>query len=172
VNGIRSFLVWHSERFAFGHRFTWKYITAPWVGAALALFTYALIQSGVAIFGGDFSSSADGAATASYSQVLANFGVGVLAGYGAQNVFVWLDAQVERIFQVQPANVKVPDLTGKEQKDVEDILKEARLTLGDVQEEDLEDASQAGKVLRQTPSPGFNVAVGASVNIIVGRLKA
>lgn len=38
VNGIRSFLFWHCERIAFGRQFVCKYVTAPRVGATLALF--------------------------------------------------------------------------------------------------------------------------------------
>lgn len=165
VNGIRSILVWHAERGAFGQRFLWKYITAPWLGAALALFSYALIRSGVAIFGGDGPQN-----VATSSQVLATFSVGVLAGYGAHTVFVWLDAQVTRIFQVQPTTVVVPALAGKTQAEAEDILSAARLKLGEVKE-DQADEAQVGKVIRQTPPPGSAVASGVSVNITVGRLQ-
>jgi hypothetical protein len=164
VNGIRSFLVWHAERYSFGERFLWKYITAPWLGGALALFTFTLIQSGVAILGGT-------PGTASASSVLATFGIGVLAGYGSHKVFKWLDAQVTRIFQVQPITIIVPALTGKNQKDAEGILKAAGLYLGKVQKEDQDDPSLVDKVIRQTPTPHSTVDSGASVDIIVGGLK-
>ena len=164
VNGIRSFLVWHAERFAFGERFTWKYATAPWLGGALALFTYALVRSGVTVFSGDASPDA-----ATVSQVLAMFGVGVLAGYGSHNAFVWLDAQVSRIFQVQPTTLVVPALTGQTQAQAEDILGAAKLKLGEVKEEATTDPTQSGVVIRQTPPPGSSVASGVSVNITVGK---
>lgn len=167
VNGIRSFLVWHAERFAFGQRFVWKYITAPWLGAALALFTVALIRSGVALFNGDAAPD-----TASLTQELATFSVGVLAGYGSHKVFVWLDAQVTRLFQVQPVTVLVPELTGKSAEEAEEILRAARLKLGEVQEEDQDDPAQVGRVIRQTPPPGSAVATGVSVALIIGRSPA
>ncbi|MCG3207125.1 MAG: hypothetical protein FOGNACKC_00725 [Anaerolineae bacterium] len=168
VNGIRSFLVWHAERFAFGQRFIWKYVTAPWLGAALALFTFALIRSGVVVFNGDNAPD-----VASFSQVLATFGIGVLAGYGSREVFIWLDAQVKRLFQVQPsANVIVPELIGKTRQEAEDILRAVRLNLGDVVEQDQDEPGLAGKVISQTPPPNTPLAGSGSVNIIIGRLAA
>jgi hypothetical protein len=166
VNGIRSFLVWHAERFAFGQRFLWKYVTAPWLGATLALFSYTLIRSGVAIFDGEGPQN-----VATTSQVLATFSMGVLAGYGAHTVFVWLDAQVTRFFQVQPTTVVVPALAGRALAEAEDILRAARLKLGQVQEEDQDDVAWVGKVIRQTPPPGSAVATGVSVNLTVGHLQ-
>lgn len=168
VNGIRSVLIWHAERSAFGSRFVWKYITAPFLGAALALFTYALIRGGVAVLGGDTTQTAP-----NLVQTLTTFGVGVLAGYGAQKVFVWLDAQVSRIFQVPPSpTVSVPSLTGKTREEAEELLKASNLKLGEVSQEDQDDAAQAGKVIRQTPQSATEVASGALVNITLARLKA
>jgi hypothetical protein len=170
VNGIRSVLVWHAERGEFGQRFLWKYIAAPWLGAALALFSYALVRSGVAIFGGDGLQN-----VATTSQVLATFSIGVLTGYGAHTVFVWLDGQVARIFPAPlpapPTMVVVPALVGKTQQEAEHILRTVRMKLGEVKEEDQGDKAQVGKVIRQMPPPGSAVVSGVSVNLTVGRLQ-
>lgn len=96
VNGIRSFIIWHCDRHAFGRRYVWKYIADPWLGATLALIAFALVRSGVAVVGGEITPDAIGA-----TQILANFGIGALAGYGSRSVFVWLDAQVNRLFRVE-----------------------------------------------------------------------
>jgi hypothetical protein len=164
VNEIRSFLVWHSEREAFGHRFIWKYLMAPWIGAILALFTFALIRSGVAIFSGDSAPNAN-----SLSQSLSTFSIGALAGYGSRKVFVWLDFQVNRIFKVQTDTVSIPDLIGKTQQEAEDALDEAGLKLGDVIETDVQDPSKAGLVISQAPLAGSTIANGSSVNITIGK---
>jgi hypothetical protein len=89
INGIRSVLEWYPT---FDRKYAWKYIMAPWLGGALALIAYALLNSGVSIFGGG------GITDASAPRILAMFSVGILAGYGAQDVFIWLDAQVSRLF--------------------------------------------------------------------------
>jgi hypothetical protein len=105
VNGIRSFITWHCERGAFGKRYTWKYLADPWLGATLALFVFALVQSGVAVLGGVVSPTSIGP-----TQMAAMFGVGVLAGYGSRGVFVWLDFQVNQIFKIDPGpEVGSPD---------------------------------------------------------------
>jgi hypothetical protein len=90
VNGIRSLLDHYPD---FDRRYAWKYIMAPWLGAALALVAYTLLNSGLSIFG------ADNVAGGSPAQILAMFSTGFLAGYGARDVFVWLDSQVARLFE-------------------------------------------------------------------------
>jgi hypothetical protein len=90
VNGIRSILDHYVD---FDRRHAWKYIMAPWLGAALALVAYTLLNSGLSIFG------ADNVAGGSAVQILAMFSTGFLAGYGARDVFVWLDSQVARLFE-------------------------------------------------------------------------
>ena len=89
INGVRSVLEWYPT---FDRKFAWKYIMAPWLGGALALIAYALLNSGVSIFGGGSIADADA------TRILAMFSIGILAGYGAQDVFIWLDAQVSRLF--------------------------------------------------------------------------
>src|SRR5579872_2088686 len=75
VNEFRSFTVWHAERAAFGARFIWKVLFAPWIGAILALFAIALLNSGVAVLGADFTGT-----DAPTRQALSMFALGVRAG--------------------------------------------------------------------------------------------
>jgi hypothetical protein len=110
VNGIRSILDHCAD---FDRRHAWKYIMAPWLGAALALVAYALLNSGLSIFG------ADNVAGGSAVQILAMFSTGFLAGYGARDVFVWLDSQVARLFESDGMRSDVAAETPKENtKDV------------------------------------------------------
>lgn len=165
INGIRSIIGWHSERSAFGRRFVWKYIVAPWIGTTLALFAFALVRSGMAILGGDFQADA-----ANIKQTLSMFAIGVLSGYGSREVFIWLDAQVKRIFKVA-AEVKVPDLSHKTKDEAEEILKAANLKLGKVSEEPTEDESKVGKVISQTPLRDMSIGGGGTVDIAIAVKK-
>ena len=165
INGIRSIIGWHSERSAFGRRFLWKYIVAPWIGTTLALFAFALIRSGIAIVGGDLQTDA-----ANIRQILSMFAIGVLSGYGSREVFIWLDAQVKRIFKVTP-ETKVPDLMHKTKEEVEEILKAASLKLGKISEEPTEDESIVGKVISQTPMQDTSIAGGGTVDITIAIKK-
>jgi len=92
VNGLRSGLQY---RQTFQRRHTWKYLCAPWMGATLALFVYSLIRSSIGVLGGSSSSSV------STAQVVSNFSIGALVGYGSKDVFVWLDAKVGSFFEVK-----------------------------------------------------------------------
>lgn len=95
VNGLRSSLHYHNS---FDRRHAWKYLCAPWMGATLALFVYALLRSSVSVLG------SEAAGSVSNAQVLSNFSVGALVGYGSKDVFVWLDDKVTRIFHVAVAD--------------------------------------------------------------------
>ena len=94
VNGLRSSLHYHDR---FDRQHAWKYLCAPWMGATLALFVYALLRSSVAVLGGDAGGSVTN------TQVLSNFSVGALVGYGSKDVFVWLDDKVNKVFRVVAA---------------------------------------------------------------------
>jgi hypothetical protein len=100
INGLRSALQYCRT---FDSRHVWKYVAAPWMGAALSLLTYALLTTTAAVLGGQpvagLSADTVGIAT---PQLLSNFAVGALAGYGAKDAFIWLDAQVQKLFAVQP----------------------------------------------------------------------
>jgi len=91
VNGLRSTLQY---RKVFDRRHTWKYLCAPWMGATLALFVYALLRSSTAALGGNAGVNVGNV------QVLSYFAVGALVGYGSKDVFFWLDARVAKLFQV------------------------------------------------------------------------
>jgi hypothetical protein len=155
VNGIRSFLVNYHE---FSGRYVWKYITAPWMGATLAFFVYGLIHSGTAVFDGG------GANDIRSTQALANFAAGALAGYGAKDVFIWLDAQVENLFKVQQ---HVPDVTGQSEADAAATLHAHELAVGDVTQVPQENEKRAGTVIDQVPAPKETIARGDEVDVAV-----
>lgn len=163
-NEFRSFLVWHAERSAFGPRFIWKSIFAPWIGAILALFVIALVDSGVAMLGAEFTGE-----EASTRQALSMFALGALTGYGSLQVSRWIDAQVKRIFSTESAALKTPTLIGETLEVATGILKAANLRLGGVSDEHHVAADQVGKVVEQSPTPGSPIAVAGEVNVRVGR---
>jgi hypothetical protein len=103
INGLRSGLHY---RQTFQRRHTWKYLCAPWMGATLALFVYALIRSSIGVLGGSTTSSV------STAQVVSNFAIGALVGYGSKDVFVWLDAKVGSFFEVKKGDEPEPRKVG------------------------------------------------------------
>jgi hypothetical protein len=169
ISGIRSLLFWHGDLQGFGGRYIWKYITNPWLGATLALFVYALIRSGIAVFGGDSTAQAAGT-----SQALSTFATGVLAGYGSRQVFIWLDVQVNKLFKVTlAAQVPVPDLIGKTRQEAEEILKAAELKAGEVTEEVAGDETvQEGTVIKQNPAADSVLPRNSEVDLTIARKKA
>ena len=165
INGIRSFIVWHSERMAFGWRYVWKYITLPLVGCVLAAIVYAIIRSGIAAFGGDFAPSED-----LITQAMSAFAIGALTGYGSHKVFRWLDNQVNKLFKVpQVRDVTVPNLKDKTQAEADAILAKANLTLGNVSEEVAPDPDKVGKVIDQNPPADSKIPAGSRVDIVIGK---
>ena len=156
VNGIRSAL---AHYVGFNRRHLWKYIAAPWMGAALALLAYALLRSTAAIFGGQ--GSAD---TAPASQVLANFAAGALAGYGAKDVFIWLDAQVHKLFAVpEPA----PNVQGQPEAVAVSRIHAQDLAVGAIAPVPSDATTPPGVVVDQAPSPGTPVVRGDQVDLMV-----
>jgi hypothetical protein len=168
INGIRSLVGWHSEKVAFGRRFVWKYITFPWIGTTLALFAFALVRSGLAVIGGDFQ--AETTNVANIRQTLSMFAIGVLSGYGSREFFIWLDAQVKKVFKVTSES-RVPDLMNKTKEEAEKKLKESNLKLGEVSEETTEDQTLVGKVIKQEPERDTSITEGCSVNITIAVKK-
>lgn len=156
VNGIRSMHIYGG---AFNRRYQWKYIAAPWMGSALALFVYALVRSSIAVLGGDVASESIGSA-----QVLSNFGAGALAGYGSKDVFIWLDDKVHKIFQVPE---KTPRLTGKPEEAAVSRLQAAKLELGEVSRVKRKKGKEVGTVVNQSPPPDAPIDRGQSVDIAV-----
>lgn len=163
VNGIRSLIVWHAERRAFGWRFVWKYITLPLIGVILAAIVYAIIRSGIAVFGGNFAPSSD-----LPNQILSAFGIGALTGYGSQKVFVWLDNQVNKLFKIaQVPEVRVPDLRNKTQAEAKVILKNVHLNIGKINKKISDDPTKVDKVIDQSPSADSIIPKGGSVDIVI-----
>jgi hypothetical protein len=164
VNGIRSLLTWHVEWGAFVRRYVWKYVTWPWLGTALALIVFALLRSGLAVIGGEIAPS-----DADPRQSLSTLVVGILSGYGAREVFIWLDAQVTRLFRAQSTEERaVPDLVGLTQEEAEAALRAGDLALGEVKEEGTERDESVGRVVRQLPTPELRLVAGSPVSITVG----
>lgn len=162
VNGIRSCLINYN---GFERRYVWKYITAPWMGATLSLLVYAIIRSSIAVFGG--GSAADN--SVSTPQALSNFAAGALAGYGSKDVFIWLDAQVHKIFQVSE---QVPDVKGKTEQAAASRLQAANLELGEVSRVPQKDEKRIGTVIDQSPPPEVPIDRGEAVDITVATDKS
>jgi len=164
VDGLRSIIGWHSVHKAFGGRFVWKYIAAPWLGAALAVFVIALVQSGVGLLGGDVASG-----DIDLKEKLITFALGVLAGYGSQTVIKWLDARVSQLFAVKRRTVIAPVLLGRTLDEAKEIARQAQLALGKVDEVEATGASQMGKIIAQLPPAGSEVARGSSISMTVAK---
>lgn len=164
VNGIRSLLTWHVEWSAFQQRYIWKYITWPWLGTALALIVFALVRSGIAVIGGEMAPD-----DSDIRQSLSTLVMGILAGYGAREVFIWLDARVSRLFRVSADEKReVPDLIGLTPDEAEARLEAGSLQLGEVEQDAAEREEEVGKVIRQAPGPKQVVVASSPVNITVG----
>lgn len=160
INGLRSTLNYYN---GFNQRFAWKYVTAPWMGVTLALFTYALIRSSIVAFGGSATT-----VNIDTPQILTNFAAGALAGYGSKDVLVWLDAAVHRIFQVKD---KVPDVTGKSQGAAISRLQAANWELGEISSVAPRNGKAAGTVVSQSPPPQVPIDRGESVDLSVTASK-
>jgi len=164
VNGIRSLLTWHVEWGAFQQRYIWKYITWPWLGTALALIVFALVRSGLAVVGGEMAPT-----DSDLRQSLSTLVIGILSGYGAREVFIWLDMQVSNLFKTNPAQAReVPDLFGLTRADAERTLREDDLALGEVKEAETADDEKVGKVISQFPESKMKLQPGSPVNITLG----
>lgn len=161
VNGIRSAVIYCT---AFDGRYVWKYITAPWMGATLALLVYALIRSTVAVLGDPLLNT-----DISAPQLLANFAIGALAGYGAKDVFIWLDAQVHKLFKVTEAT---PDVQGQPAPVAISQVQARDLQVGAVAPIPHQDPAMAGKVVEQAPAPGTPIDRGGTVDLTVAMGKA
>ncbi|HEX7320646.1 MAG TPA: PASTA domain-containing protein [bacterium] len=161
INGMRSIIIWHSERQAFGWRFVWKYVSLPLVGIVLAAIVYAIIRGGIVAFAGDFGSN-----SSTTTQALSAFAIGALAGYGSNKVFVWLDDQVNRLLKItETVKVQVPDLTGKTKEEAESILKEIKLNLGKIELILSDSPDVLGKVIEQNPTADTAVSKDTNINI-------
>jgi hypothetical protein len=155
INGLRSALSHCGE---FSGRFIWKYIAAPWQGAALAIIGFAIVRSTVAIFGGEGQ-----AAGANTPQFLANFAIGALAGYGSKDVFIWLDHQVSTLFKID-----TPDVTGEPVEIAEEQLQSKDIPPGEKVMVHVQEPEKVGKVISQTPKPGTKREGDQPVGLVIG----
>ena len=158
VNGIRSALGYCTS---FDGRYAGKYISAPWMGAALALVALALLTTTAAVIGGQAAT-----APTSSPQLLSNFAIGALAGYGSRDVFVWLDAQVQRLFAVEAST---PNVTGQPEAVAISRIQAQNLTVGAVAAVPASQPAVVGTVVDQAPSPGTQVSRGDTVDFTVCR---
>lgn len=158
VNGLRSGLQHYQE---FKRRHIWKYIAAPWLGGTLGLFVFTLLQSGMVVFGG--SGGVSGVGTA---QALATFSVGALAGYGSKDVYVWLDAQVHKLFEVSQVT---PALIDQSVDAAASQVQSQGLAVGSVATTAMVsvDGVKEGTVIAQSPAPNEPIARGDEVDLIV-----
>lgn len=166
AKGIKSCILWHADLKGFGWRYTWKYITQPFLGASLAAIVFAITRSGVAVFGGEVSIPKD----ASDTQTLATFAIGALAGFGTNDVAEWIRDKVKRLFRIAPSKVPAPDLIGKTEDEAKEIFKKINLQLGSVSREE-SDNEQDGKIIKQTPKPGSLLSETSTVDIVIGKKK-
>jgi hypothetical protein len=161
INGLRSAL--HYSR-TFDCRHVWKYLAAPWMGAALALLAYALLTTTAAVLGGDLAGgSAPQVVSTATPQLLSNFAIGALAGYGSKDAFIWLDAQVHKLFAVQQA---VPNVEGQPTQVALSRIEADKLAVGAVAAIPA-GAVPEGTVLNQDPAPGTPASRGDSVDLTV-----
>ncbi|HJQ46062.1 MAG TPA: Stk1 family PASTA domain-containing Ser/Thr kinase [Amycolatopsis sp.] len=71
---------------------------------------------------------------------------------------------------VKPAQVTVPDLTGKSQQDAQQALTQAGLYLDqNVQQADTTDPTQYGKVMKQSVAANSSVDEGTTVTVTIGK---
>ncbi|MEU8630897.1 Stk1 family PASTA domain-containing Ser/Thr kinase [Amycolatopsis sp. NPDC048633] len=81
-------------------------------------------------------------------------------------------AQITLTIGQKPGNSKVPELKGSSRDEAEAKLKEVGLTLSQtVQEVDVDDQNDVGKVVNQTPQAGSDAPQGTSVSITIGKGK-
>lgn len=162
LTGLRSVLQWHAEKAAYGRRYVWKAVGLPLQGGVLAVLVYVLLRTGIGALNGDFTLQDNELAT------LSALGLGGLIGYGSHKVFVWLDAQVNRMFHVGFSAV-VPNLAGKDLRQGVRLLENVSLSLGPVTEEEAKEPP--GTVVRQSPAAGSRVSSPIEVQVVVSKAQ-
>jgi hypothetical protein len=162
INSIRSFKVWHCDRFAFGRRFFWKHKVDPIVGSILGLFVYALLRGGVALLGSDIA-----AGEISTPQGVTIFAIGALTGYSSRKVLLWLDEQANRAFKIsEKTTTKVPNLEGESLEDATAMLKAHGLAAR-VEKGDSNKMNRRTRVISQKPLAESLIAKGKPVEVTV-----
>ncbi|MDQ0378159.1 Stk1 family PASTA domain-containing Ser/Thr kinase [Amycolatopsis thermophila] len=88
----------------------------------------------------------------------------------AAGVSVALDQRITIFVGAKPGNVAVPALNGKTEDEAKSLLNQAGLLLDqNIQEVDVNDPDQYGKVQSQNPPANAQVAQGSTVTITIGR---
>ncbi|GAB3573762.1 Stk1 family PASTA domain-containing Ser/Thr kinase [Amycolatopsis endophytica] len=88
----------------------------------------------------------------------------------AAGVSVTLDQRITIYVGAKPGNVAVPSLMGKTDDEARTLLNQAGLLLDtNIQEIDVDDPDQYGKVQKQTPEANSQVPQGSTVSITIGR---
>jgi hypothetical protein len=160
LNEIRSFIKWHAELNAFGPRFIWKTVMAPWQGAILGLVVVALMKAGLVVLGANFNPDKAGA-----QQAVAMFAVGVIGGYGSLNVLKWLDLRVTQLFATPAAALMTPNLTGLTSQDAKDALAQLGLHVGKITP-----PGATGTIINQLPTPGAPIRRNTTIDFVIGEL--
>jgi serine/threonine protein kinase len=93
----------------------------------------------------------------------------VIATDPSVNTKVATSQQILLKVGAKPGQVSVPELTGKTKDEAEQLLTQAGLFLGDVQEVDVDDPAQYGRVTEQDRVSGTRVDQGTKINITVGK---
>ena len=164
IDAVRSFLVWHSDRGAFGKKHIWRYVLAPWTGGTLAVIVYALLRSGTAALAGDIQVD-----ESNIRLTLSLFGVAALAGYGARSVYKWLDFQVDNIFKTNASDKAiVPVLYGHSRSEAEQMLGAVGLKSKENNSISAQDPSLIDKVVAQDPAGSSSVDKNSTVTFSVG----
>lgn len=113
ANGLRTIIIWHADRKAFGWRHLSRCISLPFLGAVLAAMVYSITRGGISALGGNFATSENFTKEAASA-----FAIGSLSGYGCRQVFIWLNRQVDRLLKIPPETKKIKaDLEEKTQKE-------------------------------------------------------
>ena len=154
LNGLRSYMQ-HSSYFK--AEYVGKYVVGPWMGAILGITVYALIHSSISVFGGGGNTSNVGTA-----QALSNFAAGVLAGYGAKDVFVWLDAQVSKVFKV------TPDIRGLQEEEARARVQAVGAEVGTTTKVATTNGVRPGTVIDQQPGADMPMVEDQKVDLVTG----
>ena len=162
---IRSFIFWHCEKIAFGRQFIWKTLIAPWLGAILAFFVFTIFRSGIALFGAEYTTNKN-----ITREVVSTFALSILSGYGTHKIFIWMDANVSKLFKTfdkSKTSIKVPLLLGKTIEEAEKILDDNNLIIGKISSEKHQNKNYKNKIINQEPATGKTVSMGEKINITI-----
>jgi hypothetical protein len=161
VDGLRSLVLWHAERKSYGARFFWKYLSRPFVGAALGLIAFALAKGGASAVSGELAVSVP--ENANSGPTLLTFAVGALAGFSSEHVFRWFDAQANSWFSVMQGSTIAHDEAETATREAREFPEAGHSTGGEPPKQ------LDGQVDGDARSvPGSTTIVGAPVGVTSG----